>query len=120
MHGTTHVQHQQRGVACQEANGPGGTGRGIGWGLKGRDVQTLAEGERQAPPLVAEALGRAEQTLVPAPAVMHRLSAALQGQGFQHRLRVADVVSSGECQSYSRIADTSAFCCSAQARWFCP
>ena len=49
-------------------------------GPERQDVQKLAKGERQAPPSVAEAPGRAEQTVAPAPAVMRHLSAAVQGQ----------------------------------------
>lgn len=34
MHGAADVQQQQRGVALQEANGPGGTGGSENWGLE--------------------------------------------------------------------------------------
>ena len=35
VHSAAHIQQQQGGIACQEANGPGGTWGGEGWGLEG-------------------------------------------------------------------------------------
>lgn len=121
VHGTTHVQHQQRGIACQEANGPGGAGRSIGWGLKGRMIKDWQRVKGKRLPWWQRLLVGLNKLwcrpLQSRAGCQLHCKIRICNTGYVLQMRTVQVIGShAHAQQTPHI--TSALCCNAQARWF--